>query len=92
VVPLVLCFFFHIFFLCAITVDFNAHGDGSVSGGDPQRRLAHTSWTLPHLADRRISMKYNRKGEKGGEKRQRTAGVPEGIQVVCLLDTLRGFR
>jgi hypothetical protein len=37
-------------------------------------------WTLPHLVDTKISGKYNRRGEKDGKERQRTAGIPEGIQ------------
>jgi hypothetical protein len=32
-------------------------------------------WTLPHLEDRKINMKYNRRGENDGKDRARTAGI-----------------
>jgi hypothetical protein len=41
--------------------------------------LRYTPWTLPHLVDTTVSVKYNRRGEKDGKERQRTAGVPPGI-------------
>ncbi|MDR2343210.1 MAG: hypothetical protein LBD86_01605, partial [Spirochaetaceae bacterium] len=38
-------------------------------------------WTYPDLVDTKISGKYNnRRGEKDGNERQRTAGIPCGIQ------------
>jgi hypothetical protein len=37
-------------------------------------------WTLPHLEDRKISGKYNRRGENDGKERAKTAGILEGMQ------------
>jgi hypothetical protein len=37
-------------------------------------------WTYPHLVDTKISEEYNRSEENDGKERQRTVGIPEGIQ------------
>jgi transposase-like protein len=46
----------------------------------PPFGVLYLYWTLPHLVDTKVSVKYNRRGEEVGKERQRTAGVPEGIQ------------
>jgi hypothetical protein len=39
-----------------------------------------TKWTFPHLVDIEISGRYTRRRRKDGNERQRTAGIPEGLQ------------